>query len=292
MTDARTVTLAAGGRWRGAYGTAPCPVCQPERRTDQDALSLADGRAGLLAHCKKSACAFSDIATALGLRRGSFARPDPATLAQRDREQQAEAAKRSAQANAIWTETLSIGGTIGETYLRRRAITCDLPVNLRFHPGCWHSATARPWPALVSLVEGGSGFAVHRTYLRADGTGKAQIDPPKAMLGPTKGGAVRLSVSPGRLVVTEGIETGLSLLCGLLDAPASVWAALSAQGLRALNLPAQAAHLTIAQDGDPTGRDAARALANRAHSAGWRVDLLDPGDGRDWNDVLREGATT
>jgi hypothetical protein len=36
------------------------------------------------------------------------------------------------------------------------------------------------------------------------------------------------------------------------------------------------------------GRAAALALAKRAHRDGWRVDLLDPGDGRDFNDYLRE----
>lgn len=51
MTDARTLTLARGGRWHGRYGTVPCPICQPEARRGQDALTLADGRDGrLLAH--------------------------------------------------------------------------------------------------------------------------------------------------------------------------------------------------------------------------------------------------
>ncbi len=72
MTDARTLTLALGGRWHGRYGAVPCPVCQPERRRGQDALTLADGGKGLLAHCKKSACAFRDIAAAAGIAPGTF----------------------------------------------------------------------------------------------------------------------------------------------------------------------------------------------------------------------------
>ena len=40
MTDPRTITSALGGHWYGSYGTAPCPVCQPERRRDQAALTL------------------------------------------------------------------------------------------------------------------------------------------------------------------------------------------------------------------------------------------------------------
>jgi len=53
MTDAATLTRDLGGRWLGRYGCAPCPVCQPERRRDQNALTLSDGASGLLLHCKK-----------------------------------------------------------------------------------------------------------------------------------------------------------------------------------------------------------------------------------------------
>jgi hypothetical protein len=142
----------------------------------------------------------------------------------------------------------------------------------------------------VALVEGGSNFAVHRTYLRPDGSGKAGIDPAKAMLGATAGGAVRLAQAQGPLVVAEGIETALSLASGLLRGPATVWAALSTSGLRGLILPSTQARLTIAPDGDEPGRNAASALAERAQALGWAVSLLAAPDGRDWNDVLRGKA--
>jgi len=58
---------------------------------------------------------------------------------------------------------LPIGGTIAETYLRGRGITCDLPGTLRYHPSCWH-ASAKRLPALVALVEGADGFAVLRRW--------------------------------------------------------------------------------------------------------------------------------
>ena len=246
MTDARFITLAAGGHWYGSYGKLPCPICQPERRPDQAALVLSDGRIGLLADCKKAGCTFRDIAAALRLRRGSFTPPDAAILEQREADRLAKSEQRSAKAREIWADALPIARTIAETYLHSRGIDCNLPETLRFHPNCWHSATKRCLPTLVALTEGSAGFAVHRTYLSADGTGKARVEPSKAMLGPTSGGAVRLSGSSERLVVAEGIETGLSLLCGLVDGPATVWSALSAQGLHALHLPSQPAHLTIA----------------------------------------------
>ena len=286
MTDARNMTVTLGGRWHGRYGVAPCPVCQPEARKSQTALTLTDGRSGLLAHCKRAGCDFRDILGASGVAPGSFAPPDPADFARREAERKASAARRERLAQRLWQAALPVAGTVAETYLRGRGIACPLPPSLRFHPECWHGPTATRHPALVALVEGGDGFAVHRTYLRADGTGKAALDPAKAMLGATAGGAVRLAKASGGLAVAEGVETALSLACGLLRAPANVWAALSTSGLRGLRLPPEAERLTIAPDGDPAGREAAHALAERAHAAGWKVSLLPAPEGRDWNDIL------
>lgn len=140
---------------------------------------------------------------------------------------------------------------------------------------------------MVAAVQGAGLPAVHRTWLCPDGAGKADIDPAKAMLGAVSGGAVRLAGGPSRLVVAgKGIESGLSLLCGLLDGPATVWAGLSTSGLRGLRLPPQPSRLTIACDGDGPGREAAHALAERAHALGWQVSILDPGTGADFNDIL------
>ena len=288
MTNARDLTIALGGRWHGRYGAAPCPICQPARRKGQTALTLADGRNGrLVLDCKKSACAFLDILAAVGLRSGDYAPPDPATLAQREREAKAEAQRKADQAQRLWREAQPIAGTVAEAYLRGRGITCDLPPTLRFHGACWHGPTARRYPAMVAAVQGSGLPAVRRTYLRSDGLGKAGLEGgDKLMLGATAGGAVRLTEGPSRLVVAEGIESGLSLLCGLLDSPATVLAALSTSGLRGLRLPPQPGRLTIACDGDKPGREAAHALADRAHALGWKVGILDPGTGADFNDIL------
>jgi hypothetical protein len=136
------------------------------------------------------------------------------------------------------------------------------------------------------MAEGGEAFAVHRTYLRNDGSGKANVEPPKAMLGRVGGGAVRLTQGERRLVVAEGIETALSLASGLFRKPATIWAALSTSGIRGLHLPPAPGRLAIAPDGDDAGRQAAHALADRAHGLGWQVSLLTAPDGRDWNDIL------
>lgn len=106
------------------------------------------------------------------------------------------------------------------------------------------------------------------------------------MLGAASGGHVRLTDGACRLVVAEGIETGLALASGLLDWPATVCAALSTSGMVALELPGRADRLTIATDGDPAGAEAGRKLANRAWAAGWQVSMLPAPKGKDWADVL------
>ena len=143
---------------------------------------------------------------------------------------------------------------------------------------------------MISLVEGGNGFAIHRTYLRTDGAAKADISPNKSMLGAVSGGAVRLSEGTGPLVVAEGIETSLSLTSGLVLETATVWAALSTSGMKALHLPSQPQRLTIATDGDRAGREAGQVLAKRAFALGWEVMFLPAQDGKDWNDILRAKA--
>lgn len=290
MIDAKALTIQLRGKWYRSYGSAPCPVCQPDGRKEQNALTLTDGDGGrLLAHCKKSGCGFRVILAAAGIGSGDYAPPDPLESHRRQAQAWAEAEKRARQAHRLWQDAHPVSGTLAETYLRGRGITCPLPDTLRFHPECWHGATARRLPAMVALVEGGEGVAVHRTYLAPDGSGKAGVEPTKLMLGRVAGGAVRLARARMRrktFVVAEGIETALSLSCGLLSGPADIWAALSTSGMRGLHLPTEPGRLTVAPDGDDAGRAAANALAERAQATGWAVSLLPAPEGRDWNDVV------
>ncbi len=149
-----------------------------------------------------------------GGARGSFSAPDPLEAARRLAEEQAEAEKRAKQAHNLWLEAQSIGGSLAEAYLRGRAIATALPDTLRFHPACWHAATAKRLPAMIAEVEGCERFAVHRTYLAPDGRGKAPGPTKQSDAGGRHGWRGRLSEAPERLVVAEGIETALSLLVG------------------------------------------------------------------------------
>lgn len=286
MSNARRITAALGGRWTSGNGIARCPAHEDRNPS----LSLTDGDNGrLLVKCH-AGCGYRDVTAALrqmGLWNGGGFRPfrDLAREACQAAEKRKQVLKRSRQAQSLWARAFPIRNTPAEAYLRHRGITGAFPNSLRYIGDCWHP-TARRFPALLAYIGGTEGFALHRTYLKKDGRSKADVAPAKAMLGQVKGGAVRLSHGPGPLVVAEGIETGLSLLSGLIGTPATVWAALSAGGMKALRLPENPGQLIIAADGDPVGLSAAEALAERAHGLGWQVSLLPAPRGCDWNDVL------
>jgi hypothetical protein len=137
--------------------------------------------------------------------------------------------------------------------------------------------------ALVTRGTDGQAVAVHRTFLAPDGSGKAPVDPQKMMLGPCRGGAVRLAPAAEHLLVGEGIETCLAAMqaTGLL-----VWAALSTSGLRTLDLPPEVREVTILADGDDPGEEAARRAALRWKREGRRARIARPPRGLDFNDVL------
>lgn len=86
ISCAQALTLSRGGRWYGRYGNLPCPICQPDARPGQNALTLADGAKGLLAHCKKTGCPFRDVLAALGIVPGTYLVPEPSITAQREAE--------------------------------------------------------------------------------------------------------------------------------------------------------------------------------------------------------------
>jgi hypothetical protein len=284
MTQAQDLCRALGGDWRGHGGNAPCPVCQPERRADQLGLSIRSEGGQLLAYCHKTGCDFRDIVQAAGLPPDSL-RHDPDEARKADAQREAYAAEKLAKARKLWASSAPIRGTKGEAYLRGRGITCPLPPSLRWAADTFHGPSGRWHSAMVADVSTGG---IHRTFFdKAGGRIGASA---KMMQGPCAGGAVALSEAQGALVVCEGIETGLSLLSGLLDAPASVWAALSTSGVRALDLPPTPGRLILAPDGDAPGMAAAEVLGNRAYALGWQVYIMAPPEGKDWNDVLQGGV--
>ena len=85
------------------------------------------------------------------------------------------------------------------------------------------------------------------------------------MLGPCRGGAVRLAQPGDVLMVGEGIETCLAAMQAT-GHPA--WAALSTSGLRALDLPGDVRDVIVLADGDEPGEAAARTAPGDGSAKG------------------------
>ena len=195
----------------------------------------------------------------------------------------------------LWNECAPIDGTPAENYLRKRGITIPLPPTLRY--GRLKHDTGQICPALVAavcLAPSRDIVAIHRTFLVADGSAKIPLRKPRMMLGPVKGGAVRLGkIDSGCLLVAEGIETALSVMqaTGL---PA--WAALSDGGIENLVLPDGLSTVIICADNDSNmaGPDAANRAFQKWSAAyantGLRIKMYMPDEpDTDFNDMLQAG---
>jgi putative DNA primase/helicase len=185
----------------------------------------------------------------------------------------------------LWCSSVPATGTLVEVYLRARGITIPPPPTLRFLPTLLHTPTKTSWPVMVAQVQDTRGviIGIHRTYLQRDGGGKALVEKAKMMLGPCRGGAVWLADAAEKMCVSEGIETGLSVLqaTGI-----PTWAGLSDSGVKAMRLPAAVREVTICADADEAGERAAQGAAQRWLHEGRRVLIARPPPGKDFNDLL------
>ena len=284
--NAETIAKPLGGRKAGAGWMVLCPA----HRNLQPSLSIRDADDGrVLVHCFGGCDQQRVIATlqSRGLWTKSGPRlltcpaPGAVTKSQRDQDD----AKRSEGALTIWQAAMPADGTLVETYLVFRGLHLPPPPTFRFHGGLKHPSGGA-WPAIVALVTNGRDdipISIHRTFLARNGGGKAPVEPPKMMLGPCRGGAVRLAPLGGVLMVGEGIETCLAAMQATGHA---AWAALSTSGLRSLELPDVVRDVIVLADGDDPGEAAAQDAALRWVREGRRVRIARPPRGLDFNDVL------
>lgn len=129
--------------------------------------------------------------------------------------------------------------------------------------------------SLMTCPETGEASGAHVTYLRADGTGKAEGGRAKIMLG--QAGIIRLSpdeeISLG-LGLAEGIETGLAIMQQFGWRPA--WSAASAGGIGRFPVLRGIESITLFADQDSAGIEAARQCARRWQEAGREARILAP----------------
>lgn len=283
---AETIAKALGGRKAGGGWTARCPAHDDH----EPSLSIREGDGGkVLVRCH-AGCDQTQVIGALrsrglwsegGRRHVGKSAPRRAATKQPDMDD----AKRTLAAATIWRASLPAADTPVQSYLVSRGLHLSPPLILRFHGGLRHPSGGI-WPAMVALVTRGTDDApqaIHRTFLARDGGGKAPVDPQKMMLGPCRGGTVRLAASGDVLMIGEGIETCLAAMQAT-GHPA--WAALSTSGLRALDLPTEVRNVIVLADGDDPGEAAARDCAWRWKREGRRVRIARPPQGMDFNDML------
>lgn len=171
-------------------------------------------------------------------------------------------------------------------------VLTDLPSSLYEHPGLAYYEDAKKmgeYPAMVAEVRSPQGNLVclHRTYLSQEGDGKAPVPHPKKLTrvndtGQTTGAAIRLYAAEDHVALTEGIESALAVKL-MWGWPA--WACVSANGLRAVELPPEVTAVRIYGDSDDAGKYAAFYAMNWLRGEGrcveWvhsTVDGMDPLD--------------
>ena len=265
------------GRWGPNGGMCRCPA--HDDRTPS--LSVRPGRTRLLLHCF-AGCDARAILRALEadrlLEAGKGFASSPAL--------RRDAGSGKAAALRLWDEARSIAGTPASAYLASRGLAA-MPADLRFHPRAPHgpSPLTQFRPSLIAAIRDEAGLvAVHRTFLRPDGRGLADLSHPRRGLGRFSTGAVRLGGPAARLGLAEGIETALSATA-LFGMPC--WATLGTERFGRIALPADVRELHLFLDHDAGGRRAER-LAREAYRRVPRIESHVPErPGDDWNDVLR-----
>jgi putative DNA primase/helicase len=280
---------------------APCPQCGRGTRDDTLAVKLEpDGGATWICHRCGLRGGFGPEG---GIKRHASQPP-----ARQDRRPEPERHETlSAWARELWGACRPIlPGTVAAAYLTGRH--CALPPwpsasDLRWHPHLRHKS-GHVGPALVALVtdiETCEPISLHRTWIKPDGSGKAELDQPRLLLkGHRSDGVIRLwphaEVTSG-LVLGEGIETCLAAAsAGLIP----VWSTISAGNLKRFPILSGLEGLTILVDydrpnpktGERAGIEAALQLIERYAAAGFDrvrdIKLIVPQvEGEDVADLVR-----
>lgn len=265
--------------------------------------------------------ALKAVAGYLGIDDDRRPTPTPAPRKPIPQTPPADTSKTEQRIRAIWSESHPIAHDGAEPlrqYLIARglgAILDDAPRDIRLHPalGFWFRGSDARFqqlatlPAMVALVRNSDGRVrgLHRTYLQADGSGKARIEDPETQgeMLPAKKlmslydratngcGAQLYPVTMRELAVAEGIETALAvrLATGL-----PVWSTISAAGMSRLRVSGVDRLIVFGdRDEKEAGQKAARKLAGKAAMEGVAAKVVLPDEaGVDWLDVLLEESTS
>ncbi len=200
------------------------------------------------------------------------------------------------KAQKLWEGAIDPQDTQVKTYLTSRGIHLTIPPSLRFFPAHDYydknTGSKSNHPCMIAAITRWSSdevIAVHRTYLRADGLGKAAVSEPKKMLAPMSGGAVRFGNDLDVIAVGEGIETCLSYY---QETGITTLAVLSTSNFKSVALPPVSItkQIIVLADNDAGGIKAAEEVIKKWRIEGRKVYAQMPEtEGDDFNDLLMRG---
>jgi hypothetical protein len=208
----------------------------------------------------------------------------------------------------------SIVGTPADTYLAaRHAPIGKVPAlgrSLRYRRDCeyWRIDGKPRMPAMIAAMVDVTGHigACHYTFLKPDGSDKADVPKAKMMFPETSGLVIRLTNGPSGLSAEDAAGQGISGLCGLVEGiedglsaaiaepELRMWSAGSLSGFRSVPDHAAVNGWIVFKDNDWGKRQAQEqfdlAIA-RLKSFGKPVEVVSmPADwGKDVNDAIRSG---
>ncbi|GAN52301.1 hypothetical protein ME121_6432 [Methylobacterium sp. ME121] len=303
----RGLARALGGEVAGDQVLAPGPGHSPADRSMavRPSASHPDGFV-VHSYCGDDWRACRDhVAGVLGLADDRHRTPrlvDPVEA--RRRQEARERAEADARAKlkyrqelalTIWGEARDPRGTVVEVHLGGRCLDLSDEIAgtvLRFHPRCpWGRETVPAMVALVRDVVTDQPIGIHRTALDALGR-KVEVNGYERLtLGPTKGGAVKMTSDADVttcLGIGEGIETTLSLRHTREFGSSPVWSLISAPNVEAFPVLSGVECLWISVDHDPAGERAARVCSARWQAAGAETFLVKTTTpGTDLNDLIK-----
>jgi hypothetical protein len=264
-----------GVRRSGHGYVALCPA----HADHKPSLSITLAVDRILIHCFVGCCV-ELICEALGVRLTELFGPGAIRL---DDSHWTDPERRN-YALRLWRRSRFAVNTVVENYLRSRGITMQVPRALRLIALLPHCEYGWPFPALVAGLQDAEGaFApVSVTWLCADGSSKAPVEPARKIYGPFCVSALRLAPPAETLALCEGIETALSVQQATGTA---TWATLGTSNLESVELPDLVRDVVIAADGDEAGIRAANRAAQRLLSEGRHVRIARPIGGRDFNEM-------
>lgn len=293
LLDARDLTAALGGFWRGGYGMAKCPAHDDR----SPSLSIRDGDEDrILVRCH-AGCEQEDVIAALQDRglwpsRDYEPRSSRPSRTKDDRDE----ASRIELVKRIWREGKDPRHARVFSYLRHRGLPPladeQLPI-FKYHEACPFDGDRVPaLIARLSPVQGDIGFEAEPTAIYRTRLDRFHGDRRRLGLGPSRGQVVKLDadISLAGVGVCEGIEKGLALIA---SGWRPIWVTCGTSIMRTFPLLPHLESLTIFSDADDPGRNAALAAAGRWLDAGREARILaPPPPHKDWDSWYCGGGRT